>query len=261
MKKIQLRSFKLQPLLAKQGITIVFSLACLGLAFLTGTFWLEKQEQATTISRLESQNRELGKQVTSLTEFKPIKGSFVPALRSSDRVEGSRDAEILIIEYSDLECPYCKQLNASLQTIQKEFGGKVAHVFRQFPISSLHANAPMEAEAAECVAEQAGDKGFYSFINAVFAGSSSTGTSYTEASIQTLAGSLGFDSAKLKECMASDRKVAAVNASYKEAKDLGMTGTPTWFVIRTSDNETRQAVGTKKTESIREVINQLLSQG
>ncbi len=251
----------LKNLAKRQGLVVVLSLACLGLVFLAGTFWLEKQDQAATISRLDSQRKELSKQVTSLTDFKPIKGSFVPPLRSSDRVEGSRDAEILIIEYSDLECPFCKQLNASLLAIQKEFGTKVAHVFRQFPISALHANAPMEAEAAECVGEQAGDKGFYTFINAVFAGSSSNGTSYTEVSIQTLAGTLGFDSTKLKECMASDTKVAAVNATYKEAKDLGMTGTPTWFIIRTRDNDTRQAIGTKKTEVIREVINQLLSQG
>jgi protein-disulfide isomerase len=256
--KISLRSVK--TLLKTNLLTIILVVGCLGLSFLAGTIWIEKSNQADAVARLQRQNELLSKQLTtSNAEFKTIKSSLLPPLRETDRADGSLTADIILVEYSDLECPFCKDFNATITTLEKEYGDKLTHVFRHLPVVSLHQNAPMEAEAAECVAEQAGNAGFFKFTNAVFTGSKSNGSSYTETDMQTLAGTLGFSSAALKTCMESNSTVAAIDASIKEAKTMGVTGTPTWFLIRTRDGLTKQAVGAKKIEAVREVLNEMLS--
>ncbi|CAN5145352.1 hypothetical protein BH11PAT4_BH11PAT4_8500 [soil metagenome] len=244
----------------KSNLTsIVLVVLCLGLSFLAGSIWIAKTNEAESVARLQRQNELLSKQLsTSNSEFKTIKSSFLPPLRDTDRIDGSRTADIILLEYSDLECPFCKDLNATITTLKQEYGDQLSHVFRHLPIASLHQNAPMEAEAAECVAEQGGNAAFFKFTNAVFVGSKSNGLSYTEADMQTLAGSLGLNSATLKTCMDSNRTIAAVDVTIKEAKTMGMTGTPTWFLIRTSDGMTKQATGAKKIDAVRDVINEML---
>lgn len=236
------------------------SLLCVLLAFTAGMFWFRTQSQSDALAAAEAQLASTNKELTSVKEFKDLKKSFVPPVTENDRHDGSLTAEILLVEYSDLECPYCKDLHASINQIKLEYGSKVTHVFRHLPIVSLHPNAPMEAEASECVAKQAGNEGFFKYIDAVFKGSMSKGTSYSEIDMQNLATSLGFDGAKVKSCMDNDEMLAGVDASVKQARDLAIRGTPTWFLIRTSDSSTKQAEGTKSLQSIRQAIDSLLTE-
>ena len=76
-------------------------------------------------------------------------------LSSEDHILGNPKADVVIVEYSDLECPYCKLFQPTLQRVMDEYGkdGKVAWVYRHFPIDSLHPKAPKEAEASECANE------------------------------------------------------------------------------------------------------------
>src|SRR3989344_1522881 len=69
-----------------------------------------------------------------------------------DYILGNPNAPVKIIEYSDLECPYCKTFNATMNQIIQYYGmsGNVAWVYRHFPLASIHSKAPKEAEAVEC---------------------------------------------------------------------------------------------------------------
>ena len=73
-------------------------------------------------------------------------------MTKEDWVFGNRNAEIALIEYSDLECPFCKKFHPTAQQVVDEYKGKVMWVFRHYPLS-FHANAQKEAEASECAAE------------------------------------------------------------------------------------------------------------
>lgn len=97
---------------------------------------------------------------TSLEKMSPV--------TKADHILGSIDAPVKIVEYSDLECPFCKQFHNTMQKIMSEYGTeKVAWVFRQFPLSQLHSKAPKEAEASECVAELGGNDAFWKFIDKI----------------------------------------------------------------------------------------------
>jgi protein-disulfide isomerase len=84
-----------------------------------------------------------------------------------DHIKGDISAPVKIVEYSDLECPFCKRFHATMQEVVKSYDGKVAWVFRQFPLAQLHPKAVKEAEAAECVASLGGNAAFWKFIDKV----------------------------------------------------------------------------------------------
>ena len=91
------------------------------------------------------------------------------ALREDDHVLGNPNADVVIIEYSDPECPFCKRFHDTMIQVMDQYGksGQVAWVYRQFPISQLHPNAPKISEAALCVGSLAGNDAFWKFTDIV----------------------------------------------------------------------------------------------
>jgi protein-disulfide isomerase len=82
-------------------------------------------------------------------------------------IKGNKDAEIYLVEYSDLECPYCKAFHATMESIMKKNEGKVAWVYKHFPLP-FHPNAKPSAIAAECIATLGGNDKFWQFTDGVF---------------------------------------------------------------------------------------------
>ncbi|MEK7126271.1 MAG: thioredoxin domain-containing protein [Patescibacteria group bacterium] len=84
-----------------------------------------------------------------------------------DHILGNPAAPVVIVEYSDFDCDYCKNFHDTLHQIIANAGvnGKVAWVFRNFPLTQLHPDAANKAEAAECVAELGGNDKFWSFVD------------------------------------------------------------------------------------------------
>ena len=87
-------------------------------------------------------------------EMKPVS--------ADDHILGNPNADVIIVEYSDLECPYCKVFHVTLKRVMDEYGkdGKVAWVYRHYPIAGLHPKAFHESEATECAWEQGGNNAF-----------------------------------------------------------------------------------------------------
>ncbi len=85
-----------------------------------------------------------------------------------DHVIGSPDAEITIVEYTDLECPFCARVHPTLHQLVTEYNGKVNWVIRHYPLDNLHENARAKAEASECVWEQGGDEAFIKYVDHLF---------------------------------------------------------------------------------------------
>ncbi|MEK7500111.1 MAG: DsbA family protein, partial [Patescibacteria group bacterium] len=86
-------------------------------------------------------------------------------ITSEDHIRGPENAKITILEYSDLECPFCKIFHNSMEQIVKEYPNDVRWVFRHAPIPQLHPNAPAMANVAECAAVQGK---FWEFTDVVF---------------------------------------------------------------------------------------------
>src|SRR3989344_3696674 len=75
------------------------------------------------------------------------------AIASGDHIRGNPDAPVIIVEYSDFECPFCKRFHETMQQATAEYGDQVAWVYRHFPLDQLHSKARKEAVASECASE------------------------------------------------------------------------------------------------------------
>src|SRR3989338_9462456 len=92
----------------------------------------------------------------------------VRPVSSSDHIVGNANAKIVIVEYSDLECPFCKVFHNTMHQIVEASNGKVAWVYRHYPIAGLHPKAFHESEATECAWEQGGNDAFWKYTDRIF---------------------------------------------------------------------------------------------
>jgi len=92
----------------------------------------------------------------------------VPALSEADHLRGSINAPVALIEYSDLECPFCKSFHPSAQQVMDKYGDKVVWAYRHFPLESIHLSARSLAEGSECVAQLGGNDKFWDYVDFVF---------------------------------------------------------------------------------------------
>jgi protein-disulfide isomerase len=161
-------------------------------------------------------------------------------LSDDDPYLGPEDAPVTIVEFSDFYCQYCAAFGIQiLPQIIEEYGDQVRFVYRDFP--AFGGDRP--AEAAQC----AGDQGsFWEYHNALFENfHENTSTDDFVA----LAETLDLDGEALRECIESGTYRDEWNADYQEARALGVTGTPTFFI-----NGTR-FVGAQPYENFKQVID------
>jgi protein-disulfide isomerase len=135
---------------------------------------------------------------------------------------GPREAPVTIVEFSDFQCPFCRSVVATLKQLTARYPGRVRLVFRDFPIASLHPDAPLAHEAARCAGEQGQ---FWPYHDLLF-----ERTNVTAQALKQYAADLKLDAAKFDACLDSGRYRAAINADLEEGVRLGVTGTPTFFI-------------------------------
>lgn len=91
------------------------------------------------------------------------------SITEKDHIRGNPNARITLVEYSDLQCPFCKRFHPTVQQALEEYGGQIRWVYKHYPIDQIHPQARPAGEAAECIGEQKGNEGFWQFVDAVFA--------------------------------------------------------------------------------------------
>ncbi len=157
---------------------------------------------------------------------------------ATDHILGNPKAEIVVVEYSDFECPYCQVFHTAMKQIMDEYGtkGKVAWVYRNFWAERktqtgqiFHPHGGVAAEAGECVAELGGNEKFWSFANTLLE-SQQTQTEKIK-DLSALATSIGIEKGAFDACASSRKYKDAVQKEYDEAVKLGISGTPTSFLV------------------------------
>ena len=156
--------------------------------------------------------------------------ALVRPVGASDHILGNPTAPIMIVLYSDFDCSYCKTFENTMHEVIADAGvnGKVAWVFRQFPLTELHPNAQKHAEAAECVAKTAGNDAFWKFADLLFANQPTDPSQYG-----ALAAKAGAPSAAFAACYsnAAAEVGARIAADRQNALDSGAIGTPYSLVV------------------------------
>ena len=150
-----------------------------------------------------------------------------PYAAGQDHLLGNPNAKVIVIEYADLECPFCKDFHTTMHQIMDFYGaeGQVAWVYRPFPLAQLHSKAPREAEAAECAAAQGGDAAFFRYIDRVYEVTpGSNGLDLNQ--LPVIAQELGLNVEAFNQCLSSGTFSKKVADSYQEALAAGGEGTP-----------------------------------
>jgi len=166
----------------------------------------------------------------------------IASITADDHILGNPEAKIKLVEFSDTECPYCKQFHVSLHKIIDTYGkdGTVAWVYRHFPIDQLHKNARKEAEASECAADQGGNDAFWKYIDEVYKRTASN-DKLDPAELPKIASSQGLDVTAFNTCLSSGKFSAKINEQIKDANASGGNGTP-YSVLILKDKVSKEVV-------------------
>ncbi len=120
---------------------------------------LELSVLENIVLEIQKPDFELPKELALKTDVK----TFV--INEKDHVRGLRTAPVQIFEYSDIDCPFCKQFHPEMVQLTQKYPDTVAWVYRHNPLDQLHPNARMKANAVECVAELAGEDTFWKYLD------------------------------------------------------------------------------------------------
>ncbi len=185
--------------------------------------------------------------------FKPID--------SMDHILGNPNAAVKVIEYADLECPYCKQFQTTMHQVMSFYGqtGNVAWIYRPFPLGQIHSKAPKEAEAAECAGDQGGNTAFFAYIDRLY--SVTPGENNLDpAQLPIIAKDVGLDVNAFNTCLSSGKNAAKVQASYADAIAAGGNGTPYILITVKGSTDAVPLSGAQPYDSMRAAIDAVLSQ-
>lgn len=162
-----------------------------------------------------------------------------------DHIYGMAKAPYSVIVYSDLECPFCKRFAGVAEKAAAAVGDKVNVVWRHYPLDFHGKAAVQEAVAAECVARQAGGKGFFKFVDAVLAATQTNGKGVPggDAALTALAKEAGAgDEKTLKTCIEDASVAARVQEDMQDGIKAGIEGTP-GLIVRDNASGRAQVVG------------------
>ena len=144
----------------------------------------------------------------------PISAEPTPA-------RGPANALVTLTEFADYECPYCQQMQPTLEKLEAEFKGRIAFAYRDFPLP-MHANAQKAAEASRCAQSQGKYWEYHDML--------STTKQLDLPALKAHAGKLKLDVPAFEKCLDNGETAEAVKAQAAEATALGLQGTPTFFI-------------------------------
>jgi protein-disulfide isomerase len=169
---------------------------------------------------------------------------LLPPVTDKDYIYGNPNAPIMVIEYSDPSCPYCKLYHTTMTSLMKDYAkdGKVAWVYRHYPLNKpmangaiLHPNSGNESHAIECAGSLGGSDKFYEYAKLLYETTPSVTSQSPNGLDQTLlpkmATQIGLNENDFNQCMTSGKFTKKIEDEFNTGTLAGVTGTPYTFVI------------------------------
>ncbi len=156
-----------------------------------------------------------------LTQSKDVNWELL--YTKDDPALGNPDASIKIVEFSDFQCPFCREAFPIIKELLKKYSDQVYFIYRDFPIDAIHPQARLAAEAGECAQDQGL---FWPLHDKMFANQDKLGLS----NILQYAREVGVDMDKFADCLTKERYAKEVEQDLQDGILVGVDGTPTFFV-------------------------------
>ena len=173
-----------------------------------------------------------------------------------DHIKGNPNAAVMIVEYSDFECPFCKRFHGTMNQIMDEYGesGDVAWVYRHFPLDQLHpVKARAEAVASECANELGGNDAFWQFTDRFFEVTPSNNRTEIETVIPQIVREIGLDEQAFNTCFESGKYDQHIQDEVDNAIATGGSGTP-WSIVVTKSGKKFPLSGAQPYEAVKQLI-------
>ncbi len=202
-----------------------------------GFYWAQSGKLNTPLDdTLKSQLRESIKQA----QTRQLREEYIKSLREQNKVvvllspprvqvaydpkrlRGNPKAPVMIVEFSDYQCPYCHQAEPTVKTLLAKYGDKVSFSYRDFPLASIHQNAMIAAEASRCAEEQGK---FWEYHDQLF-----TASSLEKNSLIEYARNLKLDDKQFESCLTTEKYKADIDKDELEGRNAGVNGTPGFFI-------------------------------
>jgi len=148
----------------------------------------------------------------------------VPALNDSDYFVGNKDAKVVLVEYTDFECPFCLKHSETSKKIKEMYGNKILFVLRHFPLS-FHENAQKAAEAAECAGEQGK---FWQMYDVLFTANANQNMGVAKWKSEAV--KLGMNAKQFNDCLDSSKYAKKIADEQAGGAAAGVDGTPATFI-------------------------------
>lgn len=183
----------------------------------------------------------------------------IPPVTEDDYIRGNPNASIVLVEYSDYDCPFCKRFHDTMNQVIEKYGpsGDVAWVYRHMPLQQLHPNAPQIAHAAECVGDLGGNEAFWTFTDLIF-NERGTNDPTNMTQLPSFAVEAGVSETELNECMESRRFEEKITGQLEDAFNAGAEGTPHTFVL--VGDQQGAINGARPFGDVDQIISNLLTQ-
>lgn len=188
----------------------------------------------------------------SLESIKPVS--------NIDHIFGDPSAQVKIVEFSDLECPFCKRFHFTMRKIMDQYGtdSRVAWVYRHFPLDSLHSQARKEAVATECANELGGNEKFWQYVDKIFETTpSNNGLDLTL--LPKFAETIGLNKNDFETCLKSDKYNDLIQADVDDAQKSGAEGTP-YSVVIAANGKKFVINGAQPFEQVKNIIEKALAE-
>lgn len=146
-----------------------------------------------------------------------VEVAFDPA-----RVRGNPKAPVMIVEFSDYQCPYCHSVEPTIKQVLAKYGDKVSLAYRDFPLTAIHSQAQIAAVASRCALEQGK---FWEYHDQLF-----TSSNLEKDSLIEYARNLKLDEKQFGSCLTSEKYKADIDKDLQEGRKIGISGTPHFFI-------------------------------
>lgn len=240
--------------LLERATPLLFVLVVI-MAFAIGVLWQRVSflQNGNTLNTNAAGNNQAQPTAAPNGKLSADQAKKLAEVTSDDHVRGATNPKVWLVEYTDLECPYCKQFHTTAQQAVSEYGGELAWVYRQFPLTSIHPSAQPAAEAAECVASVAGNDAFWKFVDSIFEGQPAS-----LKQLDQLASAAGAKGTKYTDCVKNSTFKTKISDQATGGQNAGVAGTPGNFIVN-SKGEVWSIPGAVPYSSLKATIDEALS--
>jgi protein-disulfide isomerase len=183
--------------------------------------------------------------VTTYLKRPPVSRVEVPL--NGAPVRGAQKAVVTIVKFEDFQCPFCKTAQPTFRELLKKYDGKVRVVHKDLPLEEIHPLARQAAEAGRCAGEQGK---FWEYHDKLYVDS----PKLSMEDLKSAAKDVGLNPQSFEQCLTSGKYRPAVQKDINDAVQLGLTGTPAFFI------NGREISGAQPLEAFSAIIDEELAQ-